>query len=975
MTAIPSPSPCHSPGQRPPLWSRKPRCLRSGPNSTASPSTASVSAGLTQVLYLQESGNATAISASDINQGQMGDCYLLSSIGEIALFHPSLITSMIQANADGTETVTLYDAANGSLPTFGTTSFKPVAVNVTNTFPSNAVNNGATQDVLNGQKEIWVQVLEKAVATLCGGYGAIGNGGIPVFAMEELTGCAATYSVPGSLSLQQLQTASATGDLITFDTQGSGTLAYGLYGDHAYMFDSLTTVGGTVMVNLLNPWGFDQPQPIPFSQIGSAFDEIDIGQFSRQSLIETGPTLAQQTAGQTWTQGSHVTLTLAASTFTDPLGQKLTYMATQANGQPLPVVADLQPVDLTFSGSVPSGMQSLSLRVTATDTSGLSCSETFQATGTRRRSEVGAPDCRHRPGPKAHSFSFTLATNTFADPNSETLTYAASLSNGQALPSWLTLNGATDTFSGSVATTLGPLSIKLTATDTSGLSASETFQATIVAPAPTLTDQTANQIWTADSGLSFTLASNTFTVAPGQTLKYTATLPAGLTINASTGTISGIVPVTLGTDTIKLTATQTGGLSAAETFTATIVASAPTLTNQIQGQTWTANRPVSLTLPANSFTDPQGEKLTYTMTGLPAGLSFNTATQAITGTTVAAASSYKITVTVKDQSGLSATETFQATINALAPATSQTPDQSWTANKAVSLSVAPAFIDPQGEKLTYTAILSNGKALPTGLTFNATTATFGGVAPTTLGTLGITVTAKDQSGLSASETFHSIVTAAAPVASGQTPAATWTVGKAVSFTPGTNAFVDPQGEKLTYAATMANGSTLPTWLKFNAATDAFSGTAPITPETLGLTVTATDTSGLSAAQTVSATIQPASPTVAHQTANQPWTDGASMSFLLPSNTFSDPQGTALSYAAYETSGSDQTSWLRFEPGSADFIGTVPTALAGTIGIKVVATDLYGLSTSETFGLTFGASGTHPIATAAPSATELLAFHA
>src|ERR1700761_8871908 len=136
-------------------------------------------AALTQVLYLTEPGTTNPISVSDINQGQLGDCFLLSPLGEEALFHSNAIMNMIHNNGNGTETVTLYEAKNGTLPTFGTNSFKAVGVTVNNVFSALSVDNGAKQDVVGTQKEIWPQVVEKAVATLDGGYNAIANGGYP----------------------------------------------------------------------------------------------------------------------------------------------------------------------------------------------------------------------------------------------------------------------------------------------------------------------------------------------------------------------------------------------------------------------------------------------------------------------------------------------------------------------------------------------------------------------------------------------------------------------------------------------------------------------------------------------------------------------------------------------------------------------------------------------------------------------------
>ncbi len=939
--------------------------------------TFSTSATPTQVLWLQEAGNAAAISVTDINQGQMGDCYLLSSIGEIAMFHPGYVTQMIRANADGTETVTLYRASNGNLPTFGTSAYTPVAITVSNTFPSNSVNNGASQDVFNGQKEIWVQVLEKAMATLYGGYNGIANGGIPAISMEELTGCSASVTWPSTFSLQQLQNDVAAGDLITFDTGGYGTLPYHMHGSHAYMFQSLAAVNGTVMVNLLNPWGFDQPDPIPFAQLGSVIAQIDIGQFVDHQTIIQGPTLAQQTPDQIWAQGSLVALVLPAGLFNEP-GATLTYAVMQANGQACPSWLAFNASTKTFSGTVPAGMATLSLKVTATDTSGRSAFETFKVTV-----PAAPPTLSHQTAAQTWiegaSLSFVLASNTFADPNGQTLSYAATLSNGLALPAWLTMNSATERFSGTVGYTSGTMSIKVTATDTSGLSAFEVFQVSLIAPPPVVAHQTANQTWTAAQALSFALPPDTFTSVPGQILKYTATLPAGLTINSTTGTISGIVPLALGTNTITVTATETSGLSISETFKATVVALAPVV-HQTSAQTWIANKSVSLSL-ASAFTDPQRESLIYTAAlsngkALPTGLVCNATIGTISGIAPTATGILSITVTAKDQSGLSSFETFQCTVAASAPTANLLPAaQYWAANKVVGFALPPnAFVDPQGEQLTFAATMADGSALPGWLKFNTASGAFSGTAPVTSQTLSLAVTATDQSGLSARETFQALVQAFAPTLGNPTGSLTWAAGKAVSATLAANTFVDPKGEKLTLSATQADGSALPAGLTFNAITGAFGGTAPLIPKTLGLKVTAINAGGLSASETFSATIQAAAPTVMHPTANQIWTDGAPMTFLLPANTFVDPQGAAMTYAAFEISGAAQTNWLRFAADVGKFAGVAPNDLTGTVGIRIVTTDAYGLSASESFGLTFAAAGAHPTAMGAPLATEMLAFH-
>jgi hypothetical protein len=231
------------------------------------------------VLYLQEAGDTCAINVNDLHQGQLGDCFLISAIGELALTHPDAISRMIKVNANGTETVTLYVGTNGRVAGYGATAFKATTVTIDNSFNSAGVNNRSTQNVMGGQKEIWPQVLEKAIAMLDGGYGAVANGGNPMIVMQQITGHAATFMSPAQLTLQKLQAFIAEGDLIAMDT-GGGRLGFNLVNNHAYMFEKVTVTSGVAMVQVGNPWGFNQASMIPFTQLSKAFIEIDIGHFT-----------------------------------------------------------------------------------------------------------------------------------------------------------------------------------------------------------------------------------------------------------------------------------------------------------------------------------------------------------------------------------------------------------------------------------------------------------------------------------------------------------------------------------------------------------------------------------------------------------------------------------------------------------------------------------------------------------------------
>jgi subtilase family serine protease len=158
--------------------------------------------------------------------------------------------------------------------------------------------------------------------------------------------------------------------------------------------------------------------------------------------------------------------------------------------------------------------------------------------------------------------------------------------------------------------------------------------------------------------------------ASGQTLTYSATgLPAGLSINSSTGLISG-TPTTAGSNSVTVTATDTTGAHGSASFTWTI--------NSTTGNTVTVTNPGSQTgtvgtaasLQVHATDSASGQTLTYSATGLPTGLSISSTTGLISGTPTTAGT-YSVTVTVKDTTGATGSATFTWTISAASSCASQ----------------------------------------------------------------------------------------------------------------------------------------------------------------------------------------------------------------------------------------------------------------------------------------------------------------
>lgn len=187
-------------------------------------------------------------------------------------------------------------------------------------------------------------------------------------------------------------------------------------------------------------------------------------------------------------------------------------------------------------------------------------------------------------------FTMTVAVDAFADPDAgDLLTFSASLAHDGPLPSWLSFDAGTRTFSGTPDNgDVGSLEVKVTATDSGSLSASDTFNLTVtnVSDAPTVASPIVDQSAQTGAAFSFTVPSNTFSdIDVGDTLTYVATLadssalPVWLSFDTGTRTFSG-TPGSgdAGVLNLKVTATDSESLSVADDFTLTISAADQTLT-------------------------------------------------------------------------------------------------------------------------------------------------------------------------------------------------------------------------------------------------------------------------------------------------------------------------------------------------------------------------------------------------------------
>jgi uncharacterized repeat protein (TIGR01451 family) len=519
------------------------------------------------------------------------------------------------------------------------------------------------------------------------------------------------------------------------DTSG-GTLVYSAVGLPAGLMINMMTgvISGTISA------GAAANGPYQVTVTASDGLSHDSRSFSWDIF---GPVALSTPGDQGNAEGDEVSLQLQATSAT---GATLSYSVTG-----LPTGLTLNGGTGVISGTLSAGAATNGpYQVTVTATAGASGARVSFSW------DVSGPITLSNPGNQSGTEGEQVALQIrAADSAAAALTYSAT-----GLPGGLTIDAGTGLIAGVISNTAalgGPYHVTVTVTDgTSG--ARQSFEWAVAHPGPVRLTSPGNQAGAEGNGVILRLQASD---SSGGHLSYGAVgLPPGLSLDPTTGLISGTI---------------SAGAAAGAPYSVTLTATDGTYASS-QSFRWAVTTPgaVRLTSPGDqqsaegdgialklAASDTAGGALTFSATGLPAGVAIDQHTGLISGkinSGDAASQPYTVTVTASDGAA-DDRQSFTWAVTAPGPVTvTRIDDQSGAEGDAVALQLQAS--DALGAPLSYDAT-----GLPDGLSIDPSTGLITGTLPAGAAANGpyqVTVTASDGPAQD-SQSFQWVVTAAGPV--------------------------------------------------------------------------------------------------------------------------------------------------------------------------------------------------------------------
>ncbi len=322
---------------------------------------------------------------------------------------------------------------------------------------------------------------------------------------------------------------------------------------------------------------------------------------------------------------------------------------------------------------------------------------------------------------------------------------------------------------------------------------------------------------------------------------------------------------------------------------------------------------------AYSFTptasDPDGNALVFSITGVPAWASFDATSGRLSGTPGAgSAGAYSsIRISVSDGSLSAALAAFTITVLPVNRAPTISGSPATAGREGLAYSFQPSASDPDGNALSFG--IANR---PAWATFNTGSGRLSGVPPAgSTGTYAGIVISVSDGALSAALPAFSIAVAAnrAPVING-TPPATVTAGQAYTFTPTAS---DPDGNTLAFSIVNRPG-----WASFNSGTGRLSGTPSQAQagEYIDIRISVSDSLAVASLPAFRITVETGNraPTISGSPATS-IVENQAYSFT---PTAADPDGDTLSFSIV-----NRPAWATFSTSSGQLSGTPGTGSVGT----------------------------------------------